>query len=66
VAVAKYSATLARRDDIAADADPTELQDAVDEEQREIPDDHETTFLRVDGMHCATCEYVYRSTCRRE
>ncbi|MDJ1431903.1 cation-translocating P-type ATPase [Halostagnicola sp. A-GB9-2] len=27
----------------------------------EIPDDHDATFLEVDGMHCATCEAFIES-----
>ena len=30
--------------------------EALETDDREIPDEYETTFLRVDGMHCATCE----------
>ncbi|GAA0537107.1 cation-translocating P-type ATPase [Halorubrum ejinorense] len=30
--------------------------DAGDLDDRDVPDDHEATFLEVDGMHCATCE----------
>ncbi|MFC4986786.1 heavy metal translocating P-type ATPase [Saliphagus infecundisoli] len=29
--------------------------------EREVPDDHEATYLEVDGMHCATCEAFIES-----
>jgi len=48
-------ATLAERDDLDEGADPEALERAVAAE-RDPPDGHGTTFLRVDGMHCATCE----------
>ncbi len=44
--------TLAERDDVSVDDGP----EALESDEREVPEDHETTFLRVDGMHCATCE----------
>jgi Cu2+-exporting ATPase len=44
--------TLAERAEVSVADGP----EALEPEQREVPEDHETTFLRVDGMHCATCE----------
>ena len=44
--------TLAEREDLSVDDGP----EALETRDRELPEDHETTFLRVDGMHCATCE----------
>ena len=38
------------------DRDVEEGVEALETDEREIPDEYETTFLRVDGMHCATCE----------
>ena len=43
--------TLANRDDIALDAEVEEIRNALDEDEREIPEEYETTFLRIDGMH---------------
>ena len=47
----------------AVDAD--DVRDARDEsgeeETRVVPDGHETTFLEVDGMYCATCEAFIES-----
>ncbi|OYR80720.1 heavy metal translocating P-type ATPase, partial [Halorubrum sp. E3] len=34
----------------------SEAGDAGDGADAAVPDDHEATFLEVDGMHCATCE----------
>jgi len=53
--------TLADRDDISTDADPEEIRETLDEDDVETPDGYETTFLRVDGMHCATCETFIES-----
>jgi Cu2+-exporting ATPase len=48
--------TLDERDDISADeAAPEEIQEAFDEAD-DVPEGYETTFLRIDGMHCTTCE----------
>ncbi|ELY97320.1 ATPase P [Natrialba chahannaoensis JCM 10990] len=52
------------------DVDATDIRDAraapdaesEDEtEDREVPPGHETTFLEVDGMYCATCEAFIES-----
>ncbi|WP_436344219.1 heavy metal translocating P-type ATPase [Natronorubrum sp. FCH18a] len=47
----------------AVEAD--DVRDARDEsdedETRVVPDGHETTFLEVDGMYCATCEAFIES-----
>ena len=51
--------TLAEREDLSVDADPADLQEATDQE--ETPEGYETTFLRIDGMHCATCETFIES-----
>src|SRR6056297_360048 len=47
--------------DVDVDADAVRERrragdDAADAGGRDVPDDHEATFLEVDGMHCATCE----------
>ena len=55
-------ATLADRTDVDPEtADPAEIEHALDDGDDEIPDGHETTFLRIDGMHCATCETFIES-----
>jgi Cu2+-exporting ATPase len=56
----EITATLAERDDLSADADPADIDAALDTE-REVPEGYETTFLSVDGMHCATCETFIES-----
>ncbi|MDQ2049386.1 cation-translocating P-type ATPase [Natronolimnohabitans sp. A-GB9] len=38
------------------DADDVRETRAERDEDRTVPPDHETTFLEVDGMYCATCE----------
>ncbi|WP_126664387.1 heavy metal translocating P-type ATPase [Haloterrigena salifodinae] len=48
------------------DVDDIEAEDVrrardKSEANREIPPDHEATFLEVDGMHCATCEAFIES-----
>ncbi|ELY95458.1 heavy metal translocating P-type ATPase [Natrialba taiwanensis] len=35
--------------------------EAQDGTSRDVPPDHETTFLEVDGMYCATCEAFIES-----
>jgi len=52
--------TLAEREDLAVDDDPAQLREATDQ-QAETPEGYETTFLRIDGMHCATCETFVES-----
>ncbi|AGB38609.1 heavy metal translocating P-type ATPase [Natronococcus occultus] len=37
----------------------------ADDESRAVPDDHESTYLEVDGMHCATCEAFIESAALR-
>ncbi|WP_455448047.1 heavy metal translocating P-type ATPase [Natrinema thermotolerans] len=51
--------TLGDVDDIDAD----DVRRARDDSQsdREVPSDHDATFLEVDGMHCATCEAFIES-----
>jgi Cu2+-exporting ATPase len=48
-------AELAAREDLGPDDDPAEIRSAF-EADGELPEEYETTFLRIDGMHCATCE----------
>ncbi|ELY95054.1 ATPase P [Natrialba hulunbeirensis JCM 10989] len=51
------------------DVDATDIRDAraapdatqPGEDTREVPSGHETTFLEVDGMYCATCEAFIES-----
>ncbi|MDG5819365.1 cation-translocating P-type ATPase [Natronococcus sp. A-GB7] len=38
----------------------------ADAGERAVPDDHESTYLEVDGMHCATCEAFIESAALRE
>ena len=56
----EITATLEDREDLSADDDPADIDAALDTE-RDVPDDYETTFLSVDGMHCATCETFIES-----
>jgi Cu2+-exporting ATPase len=44
--------TLDERDELSVE----DGAEALEPDEREVPADHDTTFLRVDGMHCATCE----------
>jgi Cu2+-exporting ATPase len=46
---------VARNLDDPAAADPEEARESVGD-NAEVPDDAETAYLRVDGMHCASCE----------
>ncbi|WP_255171534.1 heavy metal translocating P-type ATPase [Natrononativus amylolyticus] len=46
-------------DDVTAE-DVRQARDAS-EDKRVCPPDHETTFLEVDGMYCATCEAFIES-----
>ncbi|APW98298.1 metal-transporting ATPase [Halobiforma lacisalsi AJ5] len=42
----------------------TETENETDEpssEEPDVPDDHEATYLEVDGMYCATCEAFIES-----
>ncbi|WP_336326202.1 heavy metal translocating P-type ATPase [Halovenus sp. HT40] len=57
----KIKSTLDEREDLSADADLSEIDAALDDDERDVPDDYETTFLSVDGMHCATCETFIES-----
>ncbi|WP_436903026.1 heavy metal translocating P-type ATPase [Halovenus halobia] len=57
----QITATLAEREDLSTDADPAEIDAALDSGDRDVPDDYETTFLSIDGMHCATCETFIES-----
>jgi len=54
--------TLAEREELSVEDGP----DALDEGTREVPADHETTFLRIDGMHCTTCETFIESRAREQ
>ncbi|ELY45424.1 heavy metal translocating P-type ATPase [Natronorubrum tibetense] len=47
----------------AVDADDVRdaRNESDEEETRVVPDGHETTFLEVDGMYCATCEAFIES-----
>ena len=57
--------TLDGREDVAPDAELEEIQDALDEDERELPEGYETTFLRIDGMHCTTCETFIETRARQ-
>ncbi|SIS03536.1 heavy metal translocating P-type ATPase [Natronorubrum thiooxidans] len=59
--------TLGDLEDLEIDADDVRRTRATDDDtnrRREVPDDHEATFLEVDGMHCATCEAFIESVSR--
>ena len=47
---------LADHDDLSLEAELDDLQQAAEENEIEVPEGYETTFLRIDGMHCTTCE----------
>ena len=54
--------TLGDRSDLdPSEADSEEIQAVLETVDVETPEDYETTFLRVDGMHCATCEAFVES-----
>ncbi|QFU84003.1 heavy metal translocating P-type ATPase [Natronorubrum aibiense] len=55
--------TLGDLEDLEVDAEAVRRTRAADDtdDTREVPDDHEATFLEVDGMHCATCEAFIES-----
>jgi len=59
-------ATLEDREDLSADADPAEIQETLEHEDIETPEGYETTFLRIDGMHCATCETFIESRAQQD
>ncbi|PSP24915.1 hypothetical protein BRC61_01060 [Halobacteriales archaeon QH_10_65_19] len=46
---------LSDHDNLGVDADPAEIRETFGEDG-DLPEEYETTFLRIDGMHCATCE----------
>ncbi|QHS16806.1 cation-translocating P-type ATPase [haloarchaeon 3A1-DGR] len=45
--------------------DPTDPTDTTDSTDPDLGDDLETTYLHVDGMHCATCERFLEVTAGR-
>ncbi|GAB7013462.1 heavy metal translocating P-type ATPase [Halolamina salina] len=47
---------VARSLDDPATADAAEARETVPETEASVPDDAETAYLQVDGMHCASCE----------
>jgi len=47
---------LAAHDELSTDDDLEAIGDAVEADEIDVPEGYETTFLRVDGMHCTTCE----------
>jgi len=51
--------TLSDHEELSVDADPAAIAETVEEE--ELPEGYETTFLRIEGMHCATCETFLES-----
>ncbi|ELY48119.1 heavy metal translocating P-type ATPase [Natronorubrum sulfidifaciens] len=56
--------TLGDLEDLEVDAEAIRRTRAADDDadgMREVPADHEATFLEVDGMHCATCEAFIES-----
>jgi len=49
--------------------DAEDVREARGDEGRDdadVPEDHEATFLEVEGMHCATCEAFIESAARTE
>jgi Cu2+-exporting ATPase len=53
--------TLAEREELSVEEGVEALQP---EEETATPEGYETTFLRIDGMHCATCETFVESRAR--
>ncbi|MCT9094587.1 cation-translocating P-type ATPase [Haloarchaeobius sp. HME9146] len=51
--------------DVADVESPDDVRDAFEESAESI-DDAETTYLAVDGMHCATCEAFLEGSGRQE
>ncbi|MFP8952276.1 heavy metal translocating P-type ATPase [Natrialbaceae archaeon A-arb3/5] len=47
--------------DVDVDAEDVRRARADEQPERAVPADHETTFLEVDGMYCATCEAFIES-----
>lgn len=47
--------------EVDVDADAVRRAREDDADDPEIPSDHETTYLEVDGMYCATCEAFIES-----
>jgi Cu2+-exporting ATPase len=54
-------AELADHEDLSTDASQDEIEETLGSEPAETPEEYETTFLRVEGMHCATCETFIES-----
>ncbi|MFA9516011.1 heavy metal translocating P-type ATPase [Halopenitus sp. H-Gu1] len=44
----------------------SEANDATESDPDPVPEDHESTFLEVEGMHCATCEAFIESAAKAE
>jgi len=54
-------AELSERDELSVEDGPAAVRDADEDGATEVPDSYESTFLRIDGMHCATCETFIES-----
>ena len=54
-------ATLEEREDVSTDVTSEEIEETLAPPETESPDHYERTFLRIDGMHCATCETFIES-----
>jgi len=50
--------------EVSRDADPEGSSAEIDEGDVDTPEGYETTFLRVDGMHCSTCETFIEARAR--
>ncbi|WP_336327418.1 heavy metal translocating P-type ATPase [Halovenus sp. HT40] len=49
------------------DVDPDSIGESTNHDgESDYPDDAETTYLAVDGMHCSTCELFLEDLARRE
>ncbi len=55
--------TLDERPDLSVEEGIEQLDD---EPAEDIPEGYETTFLRIDGMHCATCETFVESQAQQD
>ncbi|MBP2250858.1 Cu2+-exporting ATPase [Halarchaeum solikamskense] len=56
--------TLGDADPEAVSADDLEDASDGDADRRDVPEDAETAFLAVDGMHCTACEAFLETTAR--
>jgi Cu2+-exporting ATPase len=51
-------------EDISSDTDLDDIEETLDDDS-EVPESYESTFLRIDGMHCTTCETFIETRARQ-